>query len=112
MFAAKKTRSPENYGRFLKDGVKPESNWNSPGTDVYKWAAQWATDSKEHSRQFVYKGVKITGKRERENRGKTVTEYSISRGDVSQYDRQAEETARIQLAKAGYRLAQLLEAIY
>lgn len=112
MAAAKKTRSPENFGRFLKDSIKPENNWNSQGTDVYKWAAQWASDSKEQSKQFVYKGVKITGKRERESRGKMVTEYLISRGDVSQYDRQAEEAARIQLAKAGYRLAQLLEAIY
>lgn len=112
MFAAKRTRSPETFGRFLKESIKPENSWNPQGNDVYQWASQWATDSLKQSKRSGYKNVRITEKREREINGRKVTDYLISRGDAAAYDAQAQETARIQIAKAGYRLAKMLEAIY
>lgn len=112
MFAAKRTRSAENFGRFLKESIKPENNWNAQGGDVYQWAAQWASDSLKQSKQSAYKNIKITEKRERENNGRKFTDYLITRGDAVAYDAQAQETARRQIAKAGYRLAQMLEAVY
>jgi hypothetical protein len=112
MFAAKRTRSPETFGRFLKESIKPENSWNGQGNDVYQWAPQWAADSLKQSKNSGYKNVRITQKRERENNGRKITEYLISRGDAADYDNQAQETARVQLAKAGYRLAKMLGAIY
>jgi hypothetical protein len=112
MFANKRTRSPETLGRFLRESIKPETNWDSAGADASKWASQWAADSLKQSKQSAYKNVRITERRERENNGRKVTDYLISRGDVAAYDQQAQETARVQIAKAGYRLAKMLEAIY
>jgi hypothetical protein len=112
MVAAKRTRSPETFGRFLKDSIKPESNWSGQGADVYQWAGQWATDSLKQSKQSAYKNIRITEKREREQNGRKITDYLITRGDAAAYDAQALETARVQIAKAGFRTAQLLEAIY
>ena len=112
MFAAKRTRSPETYGRFLKESIKPENGWNPQNADVYKWASEWATDSMRQSKTSGYKNVRVTEKRERENNGRKTVDYLISRGNALEYDAQAQETARLQLARAGYRLAQMLEAIY
>ncbi|HEX8194711.1 MAG TPA: S1/P1 nuclease [Pyrinomonadaceae bacterium] len=112
MFAAKRTRSPETFGRFLKESITPENSWNAQGNDVYQWASQWAADSLKQSKQSAYKNLRITEKREREINGRKVTDYLISRGNAAAYDTQAQETARTQIAKAGYRLAKMLEAIY
>jgi hypothetical protein len=109
MKKAKDTKSPEVFGQFLKRDVKPDISWDPQGSDLSSWAAQWATDSLKMSRQHAYNEVKIVDKHKNDF-GDNV--FGITRGDVSVYDKQAEETARTQLAKAGYRLAKLLDAIY
>lgn len=120
MLATDKQTS-ETLGLFLKQTVRPNSNW-IPRGPVSSWGAQWATDSLRMSRAHTYKGVSITGQRTisvttRNGQpvirdGKQVTDivYDISR--PANYESVNREVVRQQLAKAGFRLAKLLDAIY
>jgi len=120
MQATNKT-SPEILGPFLKQTVRPKPSWN-PSGPVSTWGAQWATDSLLQSRNHTYKGLKITGQRTitvttRDGQpvvrnGQVVTDivYDITR--PANYEMLNRELVRQQLAKAGYRLAKLLDAIY
>lgn len=113
--------TPETLGPFLKATVRPKPRWN-PNGPVSTWGAQWATDSLLQSRNHTYQGLKITGQRTitvttRDGQpvvrnGQVVTDivYDITR--PANYDRLNRELVRQQLAKAGYRLAKLLDAIY
>jgi len=105
---------------FLKQSVPPQRNWNSRGP-VSTWAAQWATDSLFLSRNNTYKSVAITGQRTIPvlSGGKPVikngqpvmqTVYDVTR--AANYETVNREIVRHQLAKAGFRLAKLLDAIY
>lgn len=107
-------------GQFLRDKVKPGSDWNPHGP-IGTWAAQWATDSLHLSRDQTYRSVQILGQRTIPvlSRGQPVvrdgqpvmqTVYDISR--PSDYETVNRELVRKQLAKAGFRLAKLLDAIY
>ena len=109
MKKAKDTRSPEVYGQFLKRSVQPDSNWVPQGSNLSLWAAQWATDSLMMSRQHAYSGVSILDKHQNDF-GDNV--FGIARVDAVKYENQAEDIVRVQLAKAGFRLAKLLDAIY
>ena len=120
MQATNKT-SPETLGPFLKQTVRPRPSWN-PNGPVSTWGAQWATDSLQQARIHTYKGLKITGQRTitvttRDGQpvmrnGQVVTEivYDITR--PANYETLNRQLVRQQLAKAGYRLAKLLDAIY
>lgn len=120
MQATDKT-TPETLGPFLKANVRPKPSWN-PSGPVSTWGAQWATDSLLQSRNHTYKGLKITGQRTitvttRDGQpvvrnGQVVTDivYDITR--PANYETLNRELVRQQLAKAGYRLAKLLDAIY
>lgn len=110
----------DTLGTFLKQNVKPKAGWNPRGP-VSTWAAQWATDSLRISREHTYKSVRITGKRTIPmlSRGQPVlkdgqpvmqTVFDITR--PSNYENVNRELVRQQLAKGGYRLAKLLDAIY
>lgn len=110
----------DTLGESLRQTVRPKAGWNSRGA-VTTWAAQWATDSLHLSRDRTYKDVRIVGKRTIPvlSRGQPVlrdgqplmqTVYDISR--PGNYETATREVARQQLAKAGYRLAKLLDAIY
>lgn len=107
-------------GEFLRQTVKAKGSWNTRGR-LNTWATQWATDSLHLSRERTYKNVRIVGKRTIPvlSKGKPVirngqpemqTVYDITR--PSNYETANREVAREQLAKAGYRLAKLLDAIY
>jgi hypothetical protein len=110
----------DDLGALLFKTVSPQASWN-PNGPVNSWAAKWATDSLNQSRSNAYMGVKITGKRDMvvlrddqpviEN-GKTKTEvvYDITR--PANYETHNREVARRQIAKAGFRLAKLLDAIF
>ena len=112
--------TPETLGPFLKATVPPKSSWN-PSGPVSTWGAQWATDSLLQSRNHTYQGLKVTGQRTitvttRDGQpvmrnGQVVTDivYDITR--PANYDKLNRELVRQQLAKAGYRLAKLLDAI-
>jgi hypothetical protein len=114
-------QTSESLGQFLRKTVAPAADWNPRGP-IGTWAAQWATDSLRQSREHTYKSVSII--RERTitvlNRngqpvvrdGQTVTDivYDIKRSP--DYETVNRELVRRQLAKGGYRLAKLLDAIY
>lgn len=110
----------DTLGTFLKQKVRPKASWNPHGP-VSTWAAQWATDSLYLSRDNTYKSVQIIGKRTIPvlSRGQPVvrdgqpvmqTVFDITR--PSNYEALNRELVRRQLAKGGYRLARLLDAIY
>ena len=112
--------SSDTLGTFLEQNVKPKGSWNPHGP-VDTWAAQWATDSLRQSRDHTYLSVKITGQRTIPvlSRGQPVvrdgqpvmqTVFDISR--PANYEAVNRELVRQQLAKGGYRLAKLLDAIY
>lgn len=110
----------DTLGTFLRDTVKPRANW-SPHGGVNGWAAQWATDSLRLSRDQTYKSVRIVRPRTipvlsggqpvvRNGRPEMQTVYDVWR--PSNYETVNREVVRQQLAKAGFRLAKLLDAIY
>ncbi|HWN10288.1 MAG TPA: S1/P1 nuclease [Pyrinomonadaceae bacterium] len=113
-------QTSETLGEFLKQSVRPVNSWNSRGP-VSIWPAQWATDSLQQSRKHTYLSVVITGRRTIPvlsggkpvlNNGQPVmqTVYDVSRAE--NYETANREIVRQQLAKAGFRLAQVLDAIY
>ena len=110
----------DKLGRFLRQTVTPKQDW-SPQGSVNTWAAAWATDSLDLSRQHTYRSVRIVRQRTipvlRDGQplirdGKPVTQivYDITR--PNNYKAVNRENVRRQLAKAGFRLAKLLDAIY
>ena len=110
----------DTLGTFLRQNVRPKASWNPRGP-VSTWAAQWATDSLYLSRDHTYKSVQIIGKRTIPvlSRGQPVvrdgqpvmqTVFDITR--PRNYEALNRELVRQQLAKGGYRLARLLDAIY
>jgi hypothetical protein len=114
-------QTADTLGEFLKETVRPRPSWNPRGP-VNTWGFQWANDSLKQSREHTYKAVNITGQRTitvttRNGQpvmrdGKPVTDivYDITR--PSNYEALNRELVRQQLAKAGFRLARLLDEIY
>lgn len=121
LMLATEKQTPDTLGLFLRETVRPKSDWNPRGA-VTTWAAQWATDSLRQSRDHTYKLVNITGQRTitvtnrkgepvmRDGKPMTDIVYDITR--PSNYETLNRELVRQQLAKAGFRLARLLDAIY
>jgi hypothetical protein len=113
--------TPDALGSFLTETVRPKSSWN-PSGPIDTWGAQWATDSLQQSRDHTYKGLKITRQRKiivTNNSGQPVvhdgevvidTVYDVTR--PANYEKLNRELVRQQLAKGGYRLAKLLDAIF
>ena len=110
----------DTLGTFLKQNVRPKASWNPHGP-INTWAAQWATDSLHLSRDETYKSVQIVRKRIipvlshgqpviRDGQPVTQMVFDITRAD--NYEALNRELVRQQLAKAGFRLARLLDAIY
>lgn len=113
-------QTSDTLGAFLKESVRPMNTWNSRGP-VSTWPAQWATDSLQQSRKHTYLSVAMTGRRIIPvlsggkpvlNNGHPVmqTVYDVRRAE--NYETANREIVRQQLAKAGFRLAKLLDAIY
>ena len=113
-------QTPDELGTFLQQTVRPQSGWNPRGR-VGTWAAQWATDSLQQSRNHTYRGVAIVRQRTIQDlqQGKPVirdgqpvmeTVYDITR--PANYEALNREIVRQQLAKGGYRLAKILDAIF
>ena len=110
----------DTLGTFLQQNVKPKASWNPHGP-VNTWAAQWATDSLRQSRDHTYKSVRIVGQRQipvlshgqpvvKNDQSVMQTVFDITR--ASDYETVNRELVRQQLAKGGFRLAKLLDAIY
>ena len=113
--------TPDALGSFLEKTVQPQASWNPHGP-VSNWGAQWATDSLRQSREHTYEGLQVTGQRTitvttrngqpvmRDGKVVTDTVYDVTR--PANYDTENREVVRQQLAKGGYRLAKLLDAIF
>ncbi|MEP6742281.1 MAG: S1/P1 nuclease [bacterium] len=110
----------DTLGMFLKENVKPRASWKPHGP-VGTWAAQWATDSLRQSRDHTYKSVQIVRQRTipvlshgqpliRDGQPVMQTVFDITR--AANYETVNRELVRQQLAKGGFRLAKLLDAIY
>lgn len=114
-------QTSDTLGLFLRETVRPKSDWNARGA-ISSWATQWANDALRKSRDNTYKSVSITGQRtitvtNRKGEpvmrdGKPLTEIVWDITRPSNYEALNRELVRVQLAKAGYRLARLLDAIY
>jgi len=101
--------------------VRTRSSWNPRGP-LSTWGAQWATDSLRQSRDHAYKGLVVTGQRTipvltrdgqpvvRDGQPATEVVYDITL--PANYEALNRELVRRQLAKGGYRLAKLLDAIF
>jgi len=110
----------DTLGAFLKQNVKPKASW-SPHGPVNTWAAQWATDSLHLSRDQTYQSVQIVRRRMMTvlshgqpvmRDGQPVTQMVFDINRSNDYEALNREVVRQQLAKAGFRLAKLLDAIY
>jgi S1/P1 Nuclease len=93
------------FGRDLKDRIPQQQNWNGQG-QLSTWAAQWATDSLQTSRENAYSTVSIR----REVVIEDDVKYLIRRGN--NYKSNNKPVVEQQLAKGGYRLARMLQAIF
>jgi len=110
----------DQLGRFLKQTVPPKPAWQPEGP-INTWGAQWSTDSLKLSRDHAYRSVRIVRQRIipvlrdgvpliRNGQPVTQTVYDIARpGDYQVVNR---NHVREQLAKGGFRLAKLLDAIF
>ncbi|HSS20732.1 MAG TPA: S1/P1 nuclease [Pyrinomonadaceae bacterium] len=112
--------SADNLGTYLRQNVRPRSSWNPHGP-ISTWAAQWATDSLHVSRNNTYRDIRISGQRSIPvlskgqpviKNGQPVMQTVFDVALPANYERLNREVTRQQLAKAGYRLAKLLDAIY
>ena len=110
----------ETLGPWLKRTVSTHNNWQSRGR-VETWPAQWATDSLHFSRNHTYRSLRIVGKRSipvmRDNKpvlenGQPVMQTVFDVPLPRNYEVANREVVRLQLAKAGFRLAKMLDAIY
>ena len=110
----------DTLGTFLRQNVPVKSSWKPHGA-IGSWAAQWATDTLHQSRDHTYKTVKIVGKRTipvlshgepviENGQPKMQTVFDITR--AANYEAVNREVVRQQLAKGGFRLATLLDAIF
>lgn len=100
------------YAEFLITHFEAERSWEDAG-DAMTWPAAWAIDSVKVSRLRAYDGVRIdpahpfdlTDQRDASNPA-----YFIIR--PKDYEADNVTIAQQQLTKAGYRLANLLDAIF
>jgi predicted methyltransferase len=102
-------QNSDALGQFLKTTVTPQASWNAQGS-IDTWAAQFATDSLNQSRNHAYRSVKIVGKRTVTSHGQPETVYDITR--AANYNTLNRTVVKAQLAKAGFRLAALLDEIF
>jgi hypothetical protein len=108
------THNVDTYAAYVAH-LKPAASW-APKGDVMTWSVQWANDSLVIARA-AYAGVTPTDTKDREYEiffghgpPKIVRGYAVALSPT--YDTQHAAVVRHQLAKAGYRLARLLDAIW
>jgi hypothetical protein len=113
LMAQKNKANAFALAQWLKSNVTPAANWNAQGP-INTWASQWATDSLQTSGNHTFATVRITRKRivTTTSHGQTITKtvYDIRRSN--NYNNNNVPVVRDQLAKGGFRLAKLLDAIF
>ena len=102
------SRSPLSYARDLITYVPVQPSWRGAG-EVSHWPEQWVSDSLIAART-VYAGIRINGRHNPPPGDRRATQWGVSL--PANYLHTAADTTRAQLAKAGFRLAELLGAIW
>jgi hypothetical protein len=93
--------------RLFADGT-PATGWK-PSGDPDGWPAQWATESLAHGKD-VHRGVRLVSYLGPDEARRTPHRWLIEQ--PTDYDERARTLVRQQLASAGYRLAEVLKAIW
>ncbi len=120
LMKATSTQTSDQLGIFLRKSVTPAPDWQ-PNGPVETWASAWATESLLLSRNHAYRSVRVVRQRTipvlrdgepliRDGKPVMETVYDITR--PPNYAVVNRNNARRQIAKAGFRLAKLLDAIY
>ncbi len=100
----------EDFTSWLIAKNPPKPDWKATGP-IGTWPEQWATDTL-HLSQACFDGVKL-GQRfivPKDDKHEEHFEWAITLPPG--YDEKARDTVEVELAKAGYRLAELLKAIW
>jgi len=105
------TKSVPVFASHLRDKFKNPTDWGNSGP-ITGWAADWATEALKLSEEHVYPTVELVKRRKGDpfHKGQLMWVYDIKLGDS--YEEDNTPFVRDQLAKAGYRLAKLLQAIH
>ena len=106
-FRRVRTKTPQQFAEYAV-GTKPAITANSgePAT----WPYQWADDALAVSK-FAYKDV-VPGKITQQTSKKGDTYYTFALEVPNDYPVPSSEVAKQQLIKGGYKLAEVLKAIY
>jgi hypothetical protein len=103
------SRSAREYAADLVRNVAPVTGWKANG-QVQGWPAQWASDALPHARE-AYRGLRLLRSATYRTRSGRVRQgWAITRPDG--YAERGRDITRVQLAKGGYRLAQVLMNIW
>ena len=87
---------------------RPAAGWKPVG-DPDSWPAQWASESIAHAKE-VHRGVRIASYLGPDDAKRNPHRWLIEQ--PADYDQRARVLVRQQLAAAGYRLAEILKAIW
>ena len=100
----------EDFKTFIIAHTPMQPEWNATGP-IVSWPEQWATDSL-HEAKHCFEGITL-GNRfvvPKDDKHDEHFEWAITL--QPNYDEKARDLVEIELAKAGYRLAALLKAIW
>jgi hypothetical protein len=99
------------FAAAVRAAFPAEGSWNGQGVPA-TWTRQWAGESAKVSAASAYRTVVITGPATGDDpqNAEEATKFAISLGD--DYETGNQDVARLQIAKGGFRLAKLLEAIF
>lgn len=98
-------RTIPTFATALKNEVPPQPAWSATGA-VKTWAAQWAGDSLRVSDAQVYNSIAIVNEVLIDDE----PAYNVTRD--ANYGTNNQPIVKEQLAKGGFRLARLLQAIF
>jgi hypothetical protein len=99
---------PPAYALRLVKELQVSSGWRNSG-DVALWPETWATEALEYA-EAAHKGIAITAYLGPDEDGRTAHRWRVQ--PPPGYEEAARTRVRTQLAKAGYRLAATLKAIW
>ena len=102
--AAGATGNEEKLATKLR-GIVSSAKWTSRGV-YHGWSEPWATDS-VHEAEFAYRGLVFKGAKLTEKKALVVIEAELP----PDYEKIQRQRAFAQLAKAGFHLAELLNAL-
>ena len=99
---------PASFAQRIVRELAPDAAWRTAG-DVDGWPAHWATEVLPIARE-AYEGITLTEYLGHDERRGVAQRWRITQRPG--YDAMATARVRVQLARAGYRLAAVLRAIW